>query len=66
MTFSILAGAVDGLSGTPAWAMLAYLAAGVFLHPCIAWAFQPCHQPCGQPQWHDRHGHCRGHNAGHA
>ncbi len=30
MTFSILAGAADGAAGTPAWAMLAYLAAGVF------------------------------------
>jgi len=30
MTFSILAGAADSLSGTPAWAMLAYLASGIF------------------------------------
>ncbi len=30
MTFSILAGAADGASGTPAWAMLAYLVSGVF------------------------------------
>lgn len=30
MTFSILAGAADGAAGTPAWAMLAYLASGVF------------------------------------
>ncbi len=30
MTFSILAGAADGVSGTPAWAMLAYLASGIF------------------------------------
>src|SRR6056297_1469491 len=30
MTFSILASAVDGASATPAWVMLAYLAAGVF------------------------------------
>ncbi|MEP3300681.1 MAG: NAD(P)(+) transhydrogenase (Re/Si-specific) subunit beta, partial [Roseibium sp.] len=30
MSFSILAAAADGLGGTPAWAMLAYLAAGVF------------------------------------
>lgn len=30
MTFSILASAVDGASATPPWAMLAYLAAGVF------------------------------------
>ncbi len=30
MTFSILAGAADAVSGTPAWAMLAYLASGVF------------------------------------
>ncbi len=30
MTFSILAGAADGVAATPAWAMLAYLASGVF------------------------------------
>ena len=30
MTFSLLAGAANGLSGTSAWAMLAYLIAGVF------------------------------------
>ena len=30
MTFSFLAAAADGVSATPAWAMLAYLAAGVF------------------------------------
>ena len=30
MSFSILASAADGAGGTPAWAMLAYLAAGVF------------------------------------
>ncbi len=30
MSFSILAAAADGLSGTPAWAMLAYLASGIF------------------------------------
>ncbi|WP_174214252.1 NAD(P)(+) transhydrogenase (Re/Si-specific) subunit beta [Erythrobacter sp. KY5] len=30
MTFSILAGAADSAGATPAWAMLAYLAAGVF------------------------------------
>ncbi len=30
MTFSLLAGAADGASGTSAWAMLAYLIAGVF------------------------------------
>ena len=30
MTFSLLAGAADGASATPAWAMLAYLASGVF------------------------------------
>ncbi|EAQ29421.1 PntB, NAD(P) transhydrogenase, beta subunit [Erythrobacter sp. NAP1] len=30
MSFSILAGAADGVGATPAWAMLAYLASGVF------------------------------------
>ena len=30
MSFSLLAGAADSLSGTPAWAMLAYLASGIF------------------------------------
>ncbi len=30
MSFSILAGAADSANGTPAWAMLAYLASGVF------------------------------------
>ncbi|BDW81947.1 NAD(P) transhydrogenase subunit beta [Erythrobacter sp. Dej080120_24] len=30
MSFSILAGAAEGAAGTPAWAMLAYLASGVF------------------------------------
>ncbi|KEO90903.1 NAD synthetase [Erythrobacter longus] len=30
MSFSLLAAAADGVGGTPAWAMLAYLAAGVF------------------------------------
>jgi len=30
MSFSLLAVAADGTGGTPAWAMLAYLAAGVF------------------------------------
>ncbi|MBV7259461.1 NAD(P)(+) transhydrogenase (Re/Si-specific) subunit beta [Erythrobacter sp. WH158] len=30
MTFSILAGAADAATGTPAWAMLAYLVSGVF------------------------------------
>ncbi len=30
MTFSILASVADGAAATPAWAMLAYLAAGVF------------------------------------
>jgi len=30
MSFSILASTADGAAGTPAWAMLAYLAAGVF------------------------------------
>lgn len=30
MSFSLLAAAADGSAGTPAWAMLAYLAAGVF------------------------------------
>ncbi|TRD10614.1 NAD(P)(+) transhydrogenase (Re/Si-specific) subunit beta [Erythrobacter insulae] len=30
MTFSILAGAADGVTGNPSWAMLAYLIAGVF------------------------------------
>ncbi len=30
MSFSILAGAADSATATPAWAMLAYLAAGVF------------------------------------
>ncbi len=30
MTFSILAGAADSASGTPSWAMLAYLVSGVF------------------------------------
>jgi len=30
MSFDLLAAAADGMGGTPAWAMLAYLAAGVF------------------------------------
>ena len=45
MSFDLLAAAADGLGGTPAWAMLAYLAAGVFFILALRGLSSPATSP---------------------